>query len=407
MLFLSRVIFSAGLLLFTLFNSGESVEIQIESVEITHKFGDGIYFNLKTVPSKNLQSARVYVQSEDKKINVSSPLILSRPGQMNGVVDLNQLHFSPFSTLSIWFEFDLIDGSNNLSKLHQYFYDDNRYEWKTIKTDEFVISWYQDNPDLGGKILKAANEGLIRIQSLINVPNPKDIQIYVYSNTTDMHQALTYSDNSTTWVAGHTTPDQKVVMVSIQTGVDQESEIQRQIPHELTHVLIYEKVGEEYTNLPRWLNEGLASTAEINPSPQYQEILTKASDSKSLIPLEDLCISFPQDSPNIQLSYAESYSFVSFLQKKYGKEKIEELILSYSSNESCTEGIRNTFNTPLTELEADWKQDTFNIIPFAILVKQSMPLFIIVIIAFLVPILMVGILLVKAKKERNGNFNNL
>jgi len=396
---LSRIIQIASVLISSVISSGNFDGVQIDDITITHKFGEQLNIQVRIEPSEKIKDINVHIQTEDKIINTFVPLTLNSSGEFYCSLIIDQLPISPFSTLSIWFEVETNDEENFTSDTTKYFYEDNRYQWTTIKNDEFVISWYQDNPDLGEDILKAANEGMARIQSLLELPNPKSIQIFAYSNASDLHGALNFSPSSTSWVAGHTQPDQKVILVSLEPGEEQILEIERQIPHELTHVLLYEKIGIQYANLPQWLNEGLASTAEINPNPEYQEILKIAYDQNSLIPLETLCGSFPSDPRNVQLSYAEANSFITYLQTEFGKEKIKDLIESFLTEDSCTQGVLTTFDIPLVDLESDWHRSIFNENSILGASGETIPLLIIIVVVFIVPIGMVGSRLIIISKR--------
>ena len=53
-----------------------------------------------------------------------------------------------------------------------------------------------------------------------------------------------------------------VVFLSIAPGSRHKVLMQKQIPHELAHVLLYRYVGENYNRLPLWLLEGSSSIAD-------------------------------------------------------------------------------------------------------------------------------------------------
>jgi len=398
-----RIILVLGFgLLFSYFSAAaQSNDTLVKNIEISHKFGEQINIQAAIESTDQIKLISAHIHSEDNKIKLNAPMNLTLSGQISGSYDLELLPISPFSMLSIWFDVEMSDGTQFTSEISNYFYEDNRFQWETITTDEFIISWHQDNPDFGTEILEAAYQGLTRIQNLIDVPNPEDIHIYVYSNPGELQEALSFSESSTSWVAGHTKPDLKVVLVSIPSDDDQGPEIIRQIPHELTHVLLYEKIGDGYANIPRWLNEGLATTAEAYPNPEYQTILENMYSQKYLIPFADLCAAFPSDPGKIQLAYAEAYSFVSYIQREYGKDKIEDLIQSYSSDKDCSLGVIKAFNISLTDLETGWRQDTFKESSLTSKLREAVPLIIIVMFIFIVPIGLVGSKLIRKKKRES------
>jgi hypothetical protein len=137
-------------------------------------------------------------------------------------------------------------------------------------------------------------------------------------------------------------------------------EVKRQIPHELTHLLLYQKLGEGYANLPRWLNEGLATNAELSPDPNYPVLLQRGYERDVLLPLASLCESFPNDAANFQLAYAQAASFTRYLQTEYGTAGIEDLLRAYGQGVSCQEGIVTALGKSLFELERAWRQEQFD-----------------------------------------------
>ena len=399
MLSLSKFYLVVGVSIGLLFQIVEPTDINIKDINISHSFNEFITVQALIYPTDQIESVNVHIQSKDTIIDNKYPMSLNPSGKTLSSINLNETSFIPFSTLKIWFEVEKKDGTIFHYDPRYYFYDDNRFDWKILKTNEFEIAWYQDTPALGEKVLQTAQEGISKIQKLVTVPVPVGIKFYVYSNAAEMRDALMFSPSTTSWIVGHSKPELKVVLVSIPPGGEQAREISRQIPHELTHVLLFEKIGESYNNLPRWLNEGLASKAEINLNPDLQVILENAHDNDVLIPLVDLCTNFPSDSNKIQLSYAEASSFVSYLQTEYGGEIIEELVQSYVLNSNCELGFQNVFDQSLTEIEADWHRTIFNTPSLHSRIEESIPLLIIIAILFVGPIGLGTIRLIKIKSR--------
>jgi hypothetical protein len=145
-------------------------------------------------------------------------------------------------------------------------------------------------------------------------------------------------------------------------------------------------MGPNYSKLPRWLNEGLASTSELYPNPDYQLLLDKAHERDALIPIQDLSKGFPIDAANFQLSYAEAYAFTWYLQQTYSKESIEALIQAYSDGMDHDEGIQATFETSLDRLDTAWRQSIFDKAPETLSSYENLPYLIIFGAVFVVPI---------------------
>jgi hypothetical protein len=171
--------------------------------------------------------------------------------------------------------------------------------------------------------------------------------------------APTLNNAGNEWVTGYANPATGVIIVTLPDGPSQEVEIDRQIPHEVMHIYLYRKLGDGYANLPRWLNEGLASLNENVINPDYRLLLIRANDTDQLIPIERLCSSFAQNSTDFILSYAESAYLTDYIYARYGKEGIEALLTAYAGGADCHSGVQAALGISLTDLENQWKRATF------------------------------------------------
>ena len=360
--------------------------VRVVDIQISHIFGEQIDLQAKVETDDPIEQILVYIQPEKNGPLTIEPLTPTSDGEIYYIFDLTQNHVRAFSELSIWFEVTLEDGTSYSSETIKYTYEDNRFEWQSIQTDGFTVFWYQEDTDLGQRILNIADEGLERINSQIGVPWPDNIQIYAYASVLEMQDTLMFSGDSSSWVAGHADPELGIIVVSLPPGPEQILEIRRQIPHEMVHILLYDKMGSNYSKLPRWLNEGLASTAELYPNPDFQLLLDKAHERDALIPIRELSSGFPIDAANFQLAYAEAYAFTWYLQQTYGTETIETLIQAYTDGMDFEAGVQAAFETSINGLDSDWRQSTFDGAPITLSWRQNIPLLIVFGIVLIVPI---------------------
>jgi hypothetical protein len=363
-----------------------TVEPQVVDLIIVHVFGEQIDVQARFQSGNEIDQVILTILTEDQK-QIAREILSPTPlGEIFYIQNLTQHAIQAFSFLLIEFEIEMQDGTSFHLEPVSYFYDDNRFQWQSLQTEEFTISWYQPDPDLGQEILATAYQGLTRIKELVQVPQPDSISIYAYASAIDMQETLKFIGESSAWVAGHAEPDFGTIVVSLPPGPEQAFEIRRQIPHELVHILLYQRLGTAYDNLPRWLNEGLASSAELFPNPDYQLLLEKAHERQSLIPLEDLCQSFPIDAANFQLAYAQAFSFTWYLQESYGTETIENLIQAYAQGQTCDQGVQSALDRPLAEVETLWRQAVFSERPELEVDQGTISMMILIGFAFVVPI---------------------
>jgi hypothetical protein len=135
--------------------------------------------------------------------------------------------------------------------------------------------------------------------------------------------------------------------------------MERQIPHELMHVLEYKLAGVSYSTIPTWLKEGLATSVELYPDPDLQRVLNEAQANGSLLSMASLCDGFPQDAKTAQLAYAQSASFVSYLNGRFGSQIFTKLIENASSGQTCENTVNSVLAVSLDQLEQDWMAVTF------------------------------------------------
>lgn len=177
-----------------------------------------------------------------------------------------------------------------------------------------------------------------------------------------------------------------MVVVTLAEGPGQMQETQRQVPHELMHILLSQTLGKSYSKLPAWLNEGLASNNELFPNPDYTVILNDARKKDTLIPIVSLCRSFPTEASSFYQSYAEAQSFVHFLYQQYGTSGLEKLIKNYSDGLECERGAEVALNTSLKRLDMDWQRKALSQNIFGKIMKPLLPWLVVLLLVLVAPL---------------------
>ena len=342
--------------LLTLFNTSlaESQSgIQLESVGASYVFGEQITFSAKIKSSITIQSASIIISDEAQGTRYVEPLNVQADGSTEFRFDTKQNILRPFTDVKWSYQFTLSDGSTVQSDSYSLRYVDNRFNWQTLESGKLRVYWYNGDANFGQAALDAAGSGLGSISRLMVLDLTQPSEIYVYANTDDLHGTLVLGGED--WVAGHADPALGVVMVAIEPGAEQNITMEQRIPHELMHVIMYRSLGAGYNNLPAWLREGTATLAETYPNADYDRALADASASNRLIPLKDLCFSFPADVGQAFLAYAESRSFTNYLHDTYGSNGLLKLVGAYADGMDCERGTESAFSVSLANLEVKWR----------------------------------------------------
>ncbi|MGB8212609.1 MAG: peptidase MA family metallohydrolase [Anaerolineales bacterium] len=350
--------------------------VALQNVGVTYTFGGQVTFSAKVQTQASIQAAYLLFQVENEQNTRIIPLAIAADGTAVYQYSAQNGLLRPFSRVNFWYQLLLSGGGKFDSQHYSFQYNDNRYPWQTLEGSGLRLHWYAGDVSFGQAALDAAQSGYQAIQAVLPVPAGDPIDIYVYASSTDVQNTLNLG--GATWVGGHASPDLGVVLVSIAPGETQGIEMERQIPHELAHVVLYRLTGAAaYANLPNWFSEGFASNMEQYPDADYTQVLTVSTRNQALIPMADLCGPFPTDASGAILAYAESNSFVRYLHETYGTSSLQALIQAYTDGLTCDQGVTRAIGLPLAQLDLQWRQAALgekvaglafqNLLPFLVL----------------------------------------
>ena len=374
--------------------------VPITNLRASHTFGDQIIFEADLDPGIEFTEAFLTVQASGSNQSITLPAKLKVLSILQTEVDLSNQNLLPaFSRLRFWFTLEMPDGSQVKSDPVEYLFSDDRYYWQTITVDDkTTVSWVEGGVTLSQGVKDVINQHQENFGQVLDLPYPDEVFIYIYPTISAYQSALELSNIA--WSAGHANPDQNTILMVIPTGFDQQLDIQRQIPHEITHIRLAQFMDGHPEALPAWFNEGIASLAEGFTAPEYWQLLQNAYETDTLIPLANLCESFPYYSQDAVLAYAESESFVSYLESSFGKAGLQSLLDAYKAGQTCEDGVEIALGSNLERLEADWYKATFDegIIPRS--VGAILTWVIILLLIFSAPLILFFI--TNRQKRRSG-----
>jgi hypothetical protein len=281
----------------------------------------------------------------------------------------------------------LSSGSQLKSQEFTFQYTDNRFEWQTIEEPSlFRVHWNQGELAFAQSVLDTAVSSLSHFSQYLSLPQPENLDIYVYAKPADLQSALGLSGQN--WIAGHANPELNLVLVSIPAGFDKQIEIERQIPHEITHIRLYQLLGDDFQRIPAWLNEGLASLAELYPNPDYRILLENGYENENLYTFSSLCDTFPPDSP---LAYAQADSFLNYIFENYGSIGLQDLLDAYTEGYTCEKGVEAALGVSLSQLEKDWQTETFGSAIISPVISALLPWVLLTALIFIVPAIAIAL----------------
>ncbi|MFC1978343.1 peptidase MA family metallohydrolase [Chloroflexota bacterium] len=227
--------------------------------------------------------------------------------------------------------------------------DDERYSWKSMTEGKVTIYWYDGDLSFAREIMLAAQQALARLAEDTGAYLKKPVRLYIYADVRDLQGAMIFPQE---WTGGVAFTRYGVIVIGISPN--NLSWGKRAITHELTHLVIHQMTFNPYTELPAWLNEGLAMYAEGELEAGYKALLKKAIAEKSLISVRSLSSPFSARAEESYLSYAQSYSLVEFLITGYGQGKMFELLNIFNEGSSYDEALEKVYGFDMDGLDTLW-----------------------------------------------------
>jgi hypothetical protein len=335
----------------------EEITAQVPPADFS--FGQHITFHLQATAPFDISAVNLFfrVQGETDTTVVPISVEPDRQIRVDYPYSLVRHYVPPFATITYWWALYDGDGVQWPIEERVVYYADNRYNWQSLPDQHQGISWevywVQGDVVFGQEALNTARKAIEEIYQELRIPVPGVIRLFIYPGERDLRSALNLAGYD--WAGGQARPELGAILVGIPDTLTARIEMERLIPHELTHLMVYEAAGRVARRVPSWLNEGLATLNERAPDPERQALVEQALERDELLPLGSLCAPFPVDEQAARLAYAESASVVQYLREKYGSQIIRDLLAAYADGASCEAGVERVLGKSLNGLESAWR----------------------------------------------------
>lgn len=329
-------------------------QVHFERIAQSYRFPEEIVFSVEVSGDADIVGLELSFRATDSPYTQSRWPTFTPGRQVKTSYRLDtQVNFYPPGT-EFRYYWTATDAQGRVfeSPEQAFLYDDNRFSWNTVSTEDVAVYWYEGSRSFGQEVLDTAMRALERLEQDAGVEAHRQVRIYLYANRADFYGAL--GPNSPEWIGGQAHPAQALIVAWIEPDAAS-WEIGRMIPHELSHVVLYQATHNPYAGNPNWLEEGLAVHNQEVPDYEYPLLVEDAAREGQLIPLRALSASFPSDPDLAILSYAESYSIIEFILERYGPEGMAALVDVFAEGETDEEGVRRALGVSLDELEAQWR----------------------------------------------------
>ena len=251
----------------------------------------------------------------------------------------------------IWWRWRLTDdrGQEQLTPRQETHFADGRFDWHSHVDGNVTFQWYAGGEDFGRRIADGVRAGLETLDLGQELVAP--ITVFVYESSNDVRGAVLFAQE---WTGGLAFVHQNIILITVDPA-----NFERDLPgvvHELAHLLVEEVTFNCFGGLPTWLDEGLAVYAEGGLPESQMAGLEQAIADDGLISLRSLNSSFPAGHTGAILSYAQSYSLVTYLLNVYGWTKMQEFLDVFSEGSTDEDALREVYGLEYGELETEWRE---------------------------------------------------
>jgi Peptidase MA superfamily len=328
--------------------------ITVRDSQVEPDFPSMISFSLTAESSgaEIIEAQLLYGAARDGALTIVD--LELKPGQQVEVrheLD-TQLTYLPPGT-EVAYRWLIRDSSGNelVTELQTFAYHDTRFDWGERTERNVTVYWYEGGEQFGDELIGAATASLDKLQSDIGAQLDKPVKIYIYANTSDMRSAM--QSNEVEWVGGQANTTLGIILGTIEPG--NSAEVERIIPHELSHQVLHQAIDNPYGGAPVWFDEGLAVYNQAQLDAGFPELVDDAASEGRLVPLEALSSSFPADPDLAYQSYAQSESVVAYIVDAYGTEKVQELVAAFSAALTAEEAVQQVLGLSIDELDTAWR----------------------------------------------------
>ena len=184
---------------------------------------------------------------------------------------------------------------------------------------------------------------------------PEKCILVLHANVREYQNAVKCGNNPSAGCTTITVNHGQVVFRRIDLRADAADWQVNALPHELTHVVLADRFPEQ--NLPAWINEGLAMTAESSDLQRRRlQVLEVAHQQGRRPALERILNAESLAGFDTDVFYAVSYSVTEFLLNEEGGADALLEFVEHSRTGHAAESLKKTYSIEagISELERKW-----------------------------------------------------
>ena len=335
---------------------GGDIEVLAGGAE--SQFPDGIRFFVTARSSEDIEEIRVFFTVVGRSGPSAYRILEFEPGkQVTGESLLRSAggasYIPPGTQLEFSFEVRDTSGAVLRTPDQGFIYDDIRFEWRTVSSGLITVYYYGEYVENRARtVLEAAEEAFDIMVPVLGIEPTEPLRIVSYNNYRHMAAALPFRAQAVReglQTQGMAFTSERVLLVH---GFD--PTIKGTTSHEFVHLLVAEAAGPGYSQVPAWLNEGLAEYGNIDSTDDYASALRYGIYTRRIKPLWFLR-TFGGTPDDIIIAYGQARSVVQYMISRYGEGSITELFVSLRDTRDIDQALLQVYGFDQHGLDSQWR----------------------------------------------------
>lgn len=229
------------------------------------------------------------------------------------------------------------------------------FDWYYIQTKHFDIYFNEGGDMLAEFTARIAEDALLKIQESFKYDINNRITIITYNSQNDFQESNVTDSYLSEGIEGFTELFKNRVVIQFTGSY---KEFRHLIHHELTHAVMNDMYyGGSLQNIisnnisldvPLWFSEGMAEYQSIGWDIDEDMFIRDAAINETLPDIKQL---------NGYLAYRGGQAVFYYIEKKYGKGKISELVHNLKGIGNIDGALKQTLGLDLKEFNERWEKD--------------------------------------------------
>ena len=231
-----------------------------------------------------------------------------------------------------------------------------QFHWEVLSSPHFDVYFYEGGRKVAEDVVAIAERASLKLSHDLDHRLSKKIPIILYNSHNDFAQTNLTDELLDEGVGGFTEPLKSRVVVPFTGSYE---ELRHVVVHELTHAFMFDILyggtvqslfsSGAFINVPLWLAEGLAEWESLGMEPGCEQFMRDGIIHDYLVPL--------QYDPGGYLVYKEGQAAMSFIVRRYGREKLSELVRRVRTYHSTDRAVERVLGVEVQKLSEDWAKD--------------------------------------------------